>query len=367
MTEQAIVIGAGPAGLSAALGFLRLGFRVSVLEKNNRPTDRVCGSFLSSEAVRNLDWLGLLNEAHNRDAVPVPSVAITHNSLLSPKLVSTTRNNYTALALARPQLESLMREEIEKQGGEIVWNAWVENIQEYNQTWTIKIRNKSARSAAHVVMADGRFSQFSNTNSKHVKSGWYGWRATFENANQKPGDMVLHLTKKGYVGTLTFSDGTTNVCGLTIKNQSDSDISWNQVWNDSLNENRHLKNILCSARKISDWRGVGPLPFSKKMNDGKGILLAGDAAGVSDPFMGEGIGRALAAGPMIYHAFQTGRKYGRLWSETYNPRFNMGSVLRGLLSAPNSFKSVGTRILLQDNVLQWITRRFQQGFIAATN
>jgi hypothetical protein len=45
----------------------------------------------------------------------------------------------------------------------------------------------------------------------------------------------------------------------------------------------------------------------------------------------------------------------------------MGSVLRGLLSAPNSFKSVGTRILLQDNVLQWITRRFQQGFIAATN
>ena len=48
MNLTAIVVGAGPAGLSASIGLARAGFSVRVLEQRKEWQKRVCGSFLSS-------------------------------------------------------------------------------------------------------------------------------------------------------------------------------------------------------------------------------------------------------------------------------------------------------------------------------
>ena len=63
------VIGAGPAGLSAAIGLTRAGYRVNVTEQRLRWTGRVCGCFLSPEASRHLQWLDVLRDV---EAVAVP-------------------------------------------------------------------------------------------------------------------------------------------------------------------------------------------------------------------------------------------------------------------------------------------------------
>jgi flavin-dependent dehydrogenase len=86
------------------------------------------------------------------------------------------------------------------------------------------------------------------------------------------------------------------------------------------------------------------------------MFRAGDAMALGDPFMGEGIGRALGAGPMIAAAFQAreGRahaatdRYQKAWRRHYGPRLWVGSLLRGALGTKALFPPLSA--LLAGNV-----------------
>ena len=78
------------------------------------------------------------------------------------------------------------------------------------------------------------------------------------------------------------------------------------------------------------------------MRRGSLAILAGDAAAVGDPFMGEGIGRALGAGPLIQDCLErlggdildAGRirsLYQTAWQKRYGPRLRIGFFVRGFL------------------------------------
>src|SRR5204862_8049170 len=55
-----VVVGAGPAGSSASIVLARGGRRVLLLEKARFPRPKVCGEFLSPDAVSSLRTLGVL-------------------------------------------------------------------------------------------------------------------------------------------------------------------------------------------------------------------------------------------------------------------------------------------------------------------
>ncbi|MFL5843341.1 MAG: geranylgeranyl reductase family protein, partial [Solirubrobacteraceae bacterium] len=58
-TADVIVVGAGPAGASAAFHLARAGVDVLVLEKARFPRDKVCGDGLTPRAVRQLEAMGI--------------------------------------------------------------------------------------------------------------------------------------------------------------------------------------------------------------------------------------------------------------------------------------------------------------------
>lgn len=57
--KKAVVVGAGPAGASAAIGLLRAGYNVQILEQRTHWTGRVCGTFLFPNSIPTLTWLGI--------------------------------------------------------------------------------------------------------------------------------------------------------------------------------------------------------------------------------------------------------------------------------------------------------------------
>ena len=64
MTEDAdaVIIGAGPAGSAAATLLAGRGFRAVVLEAKTFPRRKVCGAFLSAQALPVLRQLGVLED-----------------------------------------------------------------------------------------------------------------------------------------------------------------------------------------------------------------------------------------------------------------------------------------------------------------
>ena len=62
-----IIVGAGPAGTTAALYAHRLGLKCILLDKTEFPRDKICGDALSGKTVRILRELNLLDEIGNLD------------------------------------------------------------------------------------------------------------------------------------------------------------------------------------------------------------------------------------------------------------------------------------------------------------
>ena len=54
-----MIIGGGPAGAAAAIVLASAGRNVTLLERNAAPVDKVCGDFLSAEAVTMVETLGV--------------------------------------------------------------------------------------------------------------------------------------------------------------------------------------------------------------------------------------------------------------------------------------------------------------------
>src|SRR5262249_4430058 len=62
------IVGAGPAGASAASRFARAGFRVLLIDQGRFPGEKVCGDFVGPAALAELDELGLTSQPTFRDS-----------------------------------------------------------------------------------------------------------------------------------------------------------------------------------------------------------------------------------------------------------------------------------------------------------
>src|SRR2546427_8613995 len=75
-TYDALLIGGGPAGATAALMLARAGWKVAVLEKANFPRRKVCGEYLSPTNLALFRQLGMADEFLERAGPPVRQVGL---------------------------------------------------------------------------------------------------------------------------------------------------------------------------------------------------------------------------------------------------------------------------------------------------
>jgi len=387
--KSVVVIGGGPAGASAAIGLLRSGFSVTLLEQRTVWAGRVCGAFLSAEAVDHLKWLDLYQRAKVAGAVPVKSVFLSTSSRRKGTLYQFSEQGF-GLSLSRHKLEDLLLNAVGENGGDVRMGRKVLSARREGNKWAVEaivlvhngknpVPEREFFNPENVVFADGRFTM-GMERQIDKRTGWFGWNSTFSGVGQKAGDLSLHFYPGGYVGMLTFQNGESNVCGLKFKSRNQNVIAsdqrgrsnlmnneiasslnnaprndtnltardnvshWEQVLEEVKSYSSHLKTILSGAKRLSPFLGVGPLPYSKAMNKNPEAPLAGDAAAVGDPFMGEGIGRALSSGFLIYQALNTTgeselgmrflNNYEADWNKYYTPRLRTNSFLRKFLRYP---------------------------------
>lgn len=358
------MVGAGPAGASVALALLGRGMEVTVLERRPGLGSRVCGAFLDAEAIRHLDSLGL-GKIVREQSVPVPSTWVS---------VGSGRERCVdfpmpGLALSRPDLERILLDAVKERGGKVRWGvvATAEDFRTVSvQGPGLTLEEPRTLSGDVVIWADGRFSR-----QDPIEKGphaWYGWNATFSGIAQKPGEMSFFFLPNGYIGILTFKDGTSNLCGLQRRQASLLD--WGAVFEETRTQSACFRRRTEGSTPVTPWRGVGPLPFTGGLGPDDGAIRVGDAAAVGDPFMGEGIGRSLGSGSLLARAWDLHPEGGdafytafrHLWRSSYGGRFKLGNAFRWLLNHPLFSRPVLNLALAQPGLVQLFLPLFHGGF-----
>jgi len=333
-----VVIGGGPAGSSAAITAARLGFNVLLLEAGSFPRQKVCGEFVSGEALSIL--AELIEERQFADAPRISRARIFVEEAcatlpVAPPAASISRYNldaalYKACALAG----CVVRDRTRAQSAAPSHNGFV-------------IRLESGEIFARAVInATGRWSNL--VKRVPTTEQFIGLKGHFLEPNFSE-TCDLYFFGGGYCGVQPIGNGLVNAAAMVNPSVAKNLTSVFAL-------NRDLKERSRRWKAAGDLISTAPLIFRAPMTSSDGMLLVGDAAAFLDPFAGDGISIALHSGRMAAGAlgpFLLGTRtlddaisrYDREYRRLIHPALNAAKRLRTLQRLPAGLRAAAVASL----------------------
>jgi menaquinone-9 beta-reductase len=385
VTEQAetadvadvIIVGAGPAGSSAAYYLATSGLDVLVLEKSHFPREKVCGDGLTPRAVKALTAMGVPISAGDGWLRNKGLRIIGGGSRIELPWPELSAFPGYGLVRTRLDFDEILAGHAEKAGARIrpgvnvtgpVLDDRTGRIIGVTATDSADGKDAPAREfrGRLVVAADGNSSRLSvsmglrkrddrpigvavrsyYTNPRHDDEYLEAWLDLWDGSSLLP----------GYGWIFGMGDGTSNV-GLGLLNTSAAfqNIDYRAL----------LRRWL--AAMPAEWgfteenrtqpiRGAAlPMGFNRTPHYTRGLLLAGDSGGMVNPFNGEGIGYALESGeiaarviaqalarPSAASAERVLQGYPQILKDSYGGYYTLGRIFVELIGQP-SFMRFATR------------------------
>jgi geranylgeranyl reductase family protein len=287
MTYDAIVIGAGPAGATAARKLAQQNLRVLIVEKSKLPRYKPCGGGLTSKAMDLIDFdISSTLEDESRD------VLFSYDS--GPTIQRTIGHTVVWLVM-RDKFDYLVTQQAVAAGAELRTGAVVERVEADESGATVRTAKESLR-ARFVIGADG---------ANGITAKAVGLMAKRHNGVALEGEIqVSSAAQAKWRGKLLFDFGG---------------IPWGYAWifpkaehlsigvgswypSGSIKPRDYLARFI---ERQPDLREHGELfikghvlPLGGRIDQfhrGR-VLVVGDAAATADPFFGEGISFAIRSG-----------------------------------------------------------------------
>ncbi|MFF1832046.1 geranylgeranyl reductase family protein [Paenarthrobacter sp. NPDC058040] len=314
---KVLIVGAGPAGSTAAYYLAQAGIDVTVLEKTSFPREKVCGDGLTPRAVREIQKLGLPHaeaEGWRRNKglrliaggrtieLPWPEVSdfptygLIRTRLGFDESLARHAESAGAVVLERHSVTSaltsedgrvigarasILDESGRKTGETRDFHADVVLAADGNSTRTAVSLGMHKRDDRPLGVAVRTYF----TSPRHEDDWMEGWL-------ELPGKSGKPLPGYGWV--FGVGDGTSNV-GLGILNSSKEfgKLDYKQVlreWTAGMPSEWGFT----PENQVGEIRGAAlPMGFNRTPHYSPGLLLLGDAGGMVSPFNGEGISYAM--------------------------------------------------------------------------
>ena len=374
-----IVVGAGPAGSSAAFHLAQAGVDVLLLEKAAFPRDKICGDGLTPRAVRQLVAMGIDLDAPGwarNNGLRIVGAG-RRLELPWPELASFPPYG---MVRTRMDFDELLARHAEKAGARLMERTAVTGPVFDEATGRVvgvtarpvdergrKVGDETTYRAPVVIAADGvsariaialglerrenrpmgvavrAYYQTPRHDDPWMESWLELWDGTPGSSNLLP----------GYGWIFGVGDGTANV-GLGILNTSKAfqHVDYKDVLQRWLSNTPEEWGFRDDANRVGRIGSAAlPMGFNRKPHYTRGVLLCGDSGGMVNPFNGEGIDYALESGHVaaetIVQALATPagparervlQGYAAELEAAYGGYFTLGRIFAKMIGNPTFMK-----------------------------
>lgn len=350
---EVLIIGAGPAGTTAAIHAARAGFSTLLVDAKRFPRDKTCGDGLTPRAVAQLKSLGL--------AETVCSQYTSHGLKLhgygSYVSVPWPESKFGTVGSAMPRLEFdqlLFDQATSSPEVTVRFSAAVGVKLDGNRITSVTLADGADIFPRYVIVADGVRSTFGKLLGRTWHKGEvYGIAARAYCTTAFSAEPWIHshvelrdeqgVIQPGYGWIFPLGNGSANVgCGALSTDKRPAKINTKKV----------LQHY--AAVTAADWEFGTPqrissalLPMGGAVSNvaGANWMLIGDAAACVNPLNGEGIDYGMETAALAVAALDPGKDFTLLWPDIlrrhYGEAFLLARTAARLLTYPQFLPLVG--------------------------
>lgn len=295
-TADHLVIGGGLAGSMVAIRLAAAGSEVLLLEKERSSHHKVCGEFLSREAVEYLESAGVNPRALG--AVTIRSVRLSSKRRRVEAVLP-----FVAFSLSRRVLDAAMIRRAAEIGCEVRSGTLVDSLDLQDGLWFAQTRNGESFQARTVFLANGKHDIHGWERGRGVQGNLVGfkqhWQLTTCQTEALRDYMELFLFPGGYGGLSLVEGDVANLC-LVVQDTALRRIGgWPAQLAALLDDNPLLRQRLQSAKAL--WKrplAISSIPYGYMAGNISTLWRVGDQAAVIPSFTGDGMSIALHSGAL---------------------------------------------------------------------
>lgn len=293
-----LVVGAGPAGLATAIGLVRRGARVLVIESRVPPLDKACGEGIMPAGVRLLAELGV--DLAKLDAAPLRGIRF----LEGDHDLEGTFATANGLGVRRTRLSEALLAAARRAGVEVHFDCKLMDWQRDSAGIGARTSLGEIRSRI-LVGADGLGSRIrarAGLSLTPHRRRRFGIRRHFR---VRPWSDFVEVH---------WGDGVEAYVTPVASDEVGVAFLWGGTGSPHdalLPRFPRLANRLAGAEVASSVRGAGPFWQGARARTATNVALVGDAAGYTDAVTGEGITLGLRCADALADVIATGGPLAR--------------------------------------------------------
>jgi flavin-dependent dehydrogenase len=325
-----VVVGSGPAGASAGYHLASSGHEVTLLDRARFPRDKTCGDWVTPGAVRALSSMGL--SPGQLQALACEHTVVDASLLASPNGArSRVAAQTESYGIPRVVFDDVLRRQALGAGCEFVQRE-------------VRDRDVASLWNDYDRVIDARGATAGLTNSGGLRAYWTLRRSDCE----RPSTVQMFADRSyrlGYGWVFPVAAGGETVrfnvgVGAAKTECAAAGRSLPAFFDSFVRQNDMVRRM--SERALEKTKPIGypvALATPGRLRVRDGILKIGDAANLTDPLTGEGIGSAIVSGMLVAGVIDTTRDVAdaeRAWQRVYDdifaPDFRVALRLRRLLT-----------------------------------